>query len=86
MFGSELRWVSDFGPLERTAIRIYGSLSAPTVTRYTRFKYFALKFFERRGIRPGKVLDFGCAFGAFGFALARRAMVRHLSAAAGATS
>jgi SAM-dependent methyltransferase len=72
MFGSELRWVSDFGPLERAAIRLYGSLSAPTVTRYTRFKYFALKFFDQRGIRPGKVLDFGCAYGAFGFALARR--------------
>jgi SAM-dependent methyltransferase len=72
MFGSELRWVPDFGPLERAAIRVYGSLSAPTVTRYLRFKYFALRFFDRRGIRPGKVLDFGCAFGAFGFALARR--------------
>jgi SAM-dependent methyltransferase len=64
--------VSDFGPLDRTAIRVYGSPSAPTVTRYTRFKYFGLKFLDERGIRPGKVLDFGCAFGAFGFALARR--------------
>jgi SAM-dependent methyltransferase len=72
VFGSELRWTSDFGPLERAAIRVYGSLSAPTVTRYLRFKYFALPFFDRHAVRPGKVLDFGCAFGAFGFALARR--------------
>ncbi len=72
MFGSELRWVPEFGPLERAAIRVYGSLSAPTVTRYLRFKYFALRFFRRQGIQPDKVLDFGCAFGAFGFALARR--------------
>jgi SAM-dependent methyltransferase len=72
MFGSELRWVPEFGPLERAAIRVYGSLSAPTVTRYMRFKYFGLRFFDRHGIRAGKVLDFGCAFGAFGFDLARR--------------
>lgn len=72
MFGSELRWLPDFGPLERVAIRLYGSLSAKTVTRYTRFKYFALRFFDRNRIRPRKVLDFGCAFGGFGFALARR--------------
>jgi len=72
VFGSELRYVSDFGPLERAAIRVYGSLSAPTVTRYLRFKYFALRFFDERGVQFGKVLDFGCAFGAFGFALARR--------------
>lgn len=72
MFGSELRWVPEFGTLERAAIRIYGSLSEPTVNRYTRFKYFGLKFFRRQGIRPGKVLDYGCAYGAFGFDLARR--------------
>jgi SAM-dependent methyltransferase len=72
MFGSELRWVPDFGALERAAIRVYGSLSAPTVTRYLRFKYFALRFLDRNGMRPRKVLNFGCAFGAFGFALARR--------------
>jgi len=72
MFGSELRWVPEFGALERAAIRVYGSLSAPSVTRYTRFKYFGLKFLRRQGIRPGKVLDYGCAFGAFGFDLARR--------------
>jgi SAM-dependent methyltransferase len=72
MFGSELRWLPEFGPLERAAIRVYGSLSAPTVTRYLRFKYFALRFLDRHGIRPRKVLDFGCAFGAFGFDLARR--------------
>jgi SAM-dependent methyltransferase len=72
MFGSELRWVPEFGTLERAAIRLYGSLSAPTVTRYTRFKYFGLKFLRRQGIRPGKVLDYGCAYGAFGFDLARR--------------
>ncbi len=72
MFGSELRWLPDFGPLERTVIRLYGTLSAPTVIRYTRFRHFALPFLDRQGIRPRKVLDFGCAFGAFGFALARR--------------
>jgi SAM-dependent methyltransferase len=72
VFGSELRYLSDFRPLERAAIRVYGSLSAPTVTRYLRFKYFALRFFDERGVRFGKMLDFGCAFGAFGFALARR--------------
>jgi SAM-dependent methyltransferase len=72
MFGSELRWLAEFGPLERIAIRVYGSLSAPTVTRYLRFKYFALRFLDRHGLRPDKVLDFGCAFGAFGFGLARR--------------
>jgi 2-polyprenyl-3-methyl-5-hydroxy-6-metoxy-1,4-benzoquinol methylase len=72
MFGSELRWLPEFGPLERTVIRLYGTLSAPTVIRYTRFRHFALAFLDRHGIRPRKVLDFGCAFGAFGFALARR--------------
>ena len=72
MFGSELRWVPEFGALERAGIRIYGSLSAPTVTRYTRFKYFGLKFLRQQGIRPGKILDYGCAYGAFGFDLARR--------------
>ena len=72
MFGSELRWVPEFGTLERAAIRLYGSLSAPTVTRYTQFKYFGLRFLRRQGIRPGKVLDYGCAYGAFGFELARR--------------
>ena len=72
MFGSELRWVPEFGALERAAIRVYGSLSAPTVTRYTRFKYFGLRFFRRQGIRPAKILDYGCAYGAFGFDLARR--------------
>jgi hypothetical protein len=35
-----------------------------------------LRFFDRHGIRPGKVLDFGCAFGAFGFDLARRDRLR----------
>ena len=72
MFGSELRWVPEFGVLERAAIRLYGSLSAPTVTRYTRFKYFGLPFLRRQGIGPAKVLDYGCAYGAFGFDLARR--------------
>lgn len=72
MFGSELRFLPDFGPLERTVIRLYGTLSAPTVIRYTRFKYFALRFLDRNRTRPRKVLDFGCAFGGFGFALARR--------------
>lgn len=72
MFGSELRWVPEFGALERAAIRIYGSLSAPTVTRYTRFKYFGLPFLRSRGIRPTRILDYGCAYGAFGFDLARR--------------
>ena len=72
MFGSELRWLPDFGPLERTFIRFYGTFSAPTVIRYTRFRYFALAYLDRHGIRPRRVLDFGCAFGAFGFALARR--------------
>jgi SAM-dependent methyltransferase len=72
MFGSELRWVPEFGVLERAAIRLYGSLSAPTVTRYTRFKYFGLKFLRDHGIRPAKILDYGCAYGAFGFDLARR--------------
>ncbi|HEY6066956.1 MAG TPA: hypothetical protein VIY96_12430, partial [Thermoanaerobaculia bacterium] len=72
MFGSELRFVSDFGALERAVIRLYGSLSAPTVTRYLRFKYFALRYLDRHGIRPARVLDFGCAYGAFGFFLARR--------------
>ena len=72
MFGSELRWVPEFGVLERAVIRIYGSLSAPTVTRYTRFKYFGLPFLRARGIRPAKILDYGCAYGAFGFDLARR--------------
>ena len=72
MFGSELRWLPDFGPLERTVIRLYGTLSAPTVIRYTRFRHFALAFLDRHGIRPHKILDFGCAFGSFGFALARR--------------
>ncbi|HVE65502.1 MAG TPA: class I SAM-dependent methyltransferase [Thermoanaerobaculia bacterium] len=72
MFGSELRWLPDFGPLERTVIRFYGTISAPTVIRYARFRHFALAFLDRHGIRPRKVLDFGCAFGAFGFALARR--------------
>jgi SAM-dependent methyltransferase len=72
MFGSELRWVPEFGALERAAIRVYGSLSAPTVTRYTRFKYFGLRFLRDRGIRSVKILDYGCAYGAFGFDLARR--------------
>lgn len=72
MFGSELRWVPEFGALERAAIRLYGSLSAPTVTRYTRFKYFGLPFFQAREIRPTRILDYGCAYGAFGFDLARR--------------
>jgi SAM-dependent methyltransferase len=72
MFGSELRWVPEFGALERAAIRLYGSLSAPTVTRYTRFKYFGLRFLRDQGIQPGKILDYGCAYGAFGFELARR--------------
>jgi SAM-dependent methyltransferase len=72
MFGSELRWVPEFGALERAAIRLYGSLSAPTVTRYTRFKYFVLPFLESQRIRPAKILDYGCAYGAFGFDLARR--------------
>jgi SAM-dependent methyltransferase len=72
MFGSELRWVPEFGALERAAIRVYGSLSAPTVTRYTRFKYFGLKFFRDQRIRPARILDYGCAYGAFGFDLARR--------------
>jgi SAM-dependent methyltransferase len=72
VFGSELRWVPEFGALERAAIRIYGSLSAPTVTRYTRFKYFGLPFLRAQGIRPARILDYGCAYGAFGFDLARR--------------
>jgi SAM-dependent methyltransferase len=72
MFGSELRWVSEFGALERAAIRVYGSLSAATVTRYTRFKYFVLPFLGSQRIRPAKILDYGCAYGAFGFELARR--------------
>lgn len=72
MFGSELRCLPDFGPLERAFIRFYGTLSAPTVIRYTRFRYFALAYLDRHGIRPRRILDFGCAFGAFGFALARR--------------
>jgi SAM-dependent methyltransferase len=72
MFGSELRWVPEFGALERAAIRIYGSLSAPTITRYTRFKYFGLRFLRGQGIRPARILDYGCAYGAFGFDLARR--------------
>jgi SAM-dependent methyltransferase len=72
MFGSELRFVPEFAFLERAVIRIYGSLSAPTVTRYTRFKYFGLPYLRRQGIRPAKILDYGCAYGAFGFDLARR--------------
>ena len=72
MFGSELRWVPEFGLLERAVIRMYGSLSAPTVTRYTRFKYFGRPFLRRQGLRPAKILDYGCAYGAFGFDLARR--------------
>ncbi len=72
MFGSELRFVPEFGALERAAIRLYGSLSAPTVTRYVRFKYFGLPFLRGRGIRPAKILDYGCAYGAFGFDLTRR--------------
>ncbi len=72
MFGSELRFVPAFGLLERAVIRLYGSLSAPTVTRYTRFKYFGLPYLRRQGIRPAKILDYGCAYGAFGFELARR--------------
>ena len=72
MFGSELRWVPEFDALERAAIGVYGSLSAPTVTRYTRFKYFGLRYLRGQGIRPAKILDYGCAYGAFGFELARR--------------
>ena len=72
MFGSELRWVPEFGFLERAVIRLYGSLSAPTVTRYTRFKYFGLPYLRGQGIRPAKILDYGCAYGAFGFDLVRR--------------
>jgi len=72
VFGSELRWVPEFGALERAAIRLYGSLSAPTVTRYLRFKYFGLRFLRGRGIRATRILDYGCAYGAFGFDLARR--------------
>jgi SAM-dependent methyltransferase len=72
MFGSELRFVPEFGLLERAVIRLYGSLSAPTVTRYTRFKYFGLPYLRRQGIRPAKILDYGCAYGAFGFDLARK--------------
>jgi SAM-dependent methyltransferase len=72
MFGSELRFVPEFAFLERAVIRIYGSLSAPTVTRYTRFKYFGLPYLRRQGIRPAKILDYGCAYGGFGFDLARR--------------
>ena len=72
MFGSELRFVPDFGLLDRAVIRLYGSLSAPTVTRYTRFKYFGLPYLRRQGMRPAKILDYGCAYGAFGFDLVRR--------------
>jgi SAM-dependent methyltransferase len=72
MFGSELRFVPEFGFFERAVIRLYGSLSAPTITRYTRFKYFGLPYLRRQGIRPAKILDYGCAYGAFGFELARR--------------
>jgi 2-polyprenyl-3-methyl-5-hydroxy-6-metoxy-1,4-benzoquinol methylase len=72
MFGSELRFVPAFGLLERAVVRLYGSLSAPTVTRFTRFKYFGLPYLRRQGLRPAKILDYGCAYGAFGFELARR--------------
>jgi 2-polyprenyl-3-methyl-5-hydroxy-6-metoxy-1,4-benzoquinol methylase len=71
-FGSELRYLPDFGPIERAAIRLYGTLSGPTVTRFTRFKHFALPYFDREGFRAETILDYGCAFGAFGFELARR--------------
>lgn len=71
-FGSELRHLPDFGPIERAAIRLFGTLSGPTVTRFIRFKNFALRYFERVGFRAETILDYGCAFGAFGFELARR--------------
>jgi SAM-dependent methyltransferase len=71
-FGSELRFLPEFGPIERSVIRLYGTLSGPTVTRFTRFKYFALPFLERERFHAETILDYGCAYGAFGFELARR--------------
>ena len=71
MFGSELALLPDFNSLEKLFIRLYGSLSVPTVKRFLVFKHFVLKFFERERIAIDRVLDFGCAFGGFGFALAR---------------
>ena len=71
-FGSELRFLPEFSPIERAVIRFYGTLSGPTVTRFTRFKYFALPFFEREPFHAETILDYGCAYGAFGFELARR--------------
>jgi SAM-dependent methyltransferase len=70
MFGSELSLLPGFSPLERQFVRRYGTLSAPTVRRYLRFKYFASEL-DQQGVRFDKILDYGCAFGGFGFALAR---------------
>jgi SAM-dependent methyltransferase len=72
VFGSELALLPDFNPLERLFVRIYGSLSPTTVRRYLVFKHLALRYFKREGIKHKKILDFGCAFGAFGFLLARQ--------------
>jgi SAM-dependent methyltransferase len=58
-------------PVASIPCQIVGT-PAPTVTRYTRFKYFGLPYLRRQGIRPAKILDYGCAYGAFGFDLARR--------------
>ncbi len=72
VFGSELGLLPDFSRLERAYVRCFGSLSRPTVQRYLAFKYFPLKFLRDQNITPEKILDFGCAYGGFGFMLARQ--------------
>ena len=72
MFGSELALLPHFNPLEKVFVRFYGSLSADTVRRYLVFKHLALKYFKTEAVKHKKILDFGCAFGAFGFLLARK--------------
>lgn len=71
MFGSELSLLSNFTLLERIYIRIFGTLSDPTVVRYLKFKYSALRFFKRNKIQLNKILDYGCSWGNFGFKLGR---------------
>jgi len=72
MFGSELSSVSHFSALEKIYINLLGSPSIITARRYLTFKYFALAYFRKEKICLKKILDFGCAYGGFGFFLARK--------------
>ena len=71
LFGSELGLLEDFDLIQSMYIRCFGSMSKTTVKRYLQFKYFPLKILGKNIIH-NKILDFGCAFGGFGFMLARK--------------